>query len=52
MNINIPIMRIAGWVVNIGVPGFIPGISDSDAIKYGTFIKIKQQKSFYYNEYI
>ena len=36
MNINIPIMHIAGWAANIGVTRFIPGISDSDAIKYGT----------------
>ena len=36
MNINIPIMRIASWAANIGVTRFIPGISDSDAIKHGT----------------
>lgn len=36
MNINIPLMRIAEWLAYIGVTRFIPGISDSDAIKYGT----------------
>ena len=36
MNINIPITRIAGWAADMGVTRFIPGISDSDAIKYGT----------------
>lgn len=36
MNINIPVMHITGWAANIGVTRFIPGISDSDAIKYGT----------------
>ncbi len=36
MNINIPLMRMAGAAANIGVTRFIPGISDSDAIKYGT----------------
>ena len=35
MNINIPITRIAGWAADMGVTRFIPGISDSDAIKYG-----------------
>ncbi len=36
MNINIPLMRMASAAANIGVTRFIPGISDSDAIKYGT----------------
>lgn len=36
MNINIPFMRFAGWAANIGITRFIPGISDSDAVKYGT----------------
>lgn len=36
MNINIPLMRLAGWAADIGVTRFIPGLSDSDAIKYGT----------------
>ena len=36
MNINIPIMHIASWAANIGVTRFIPGISESDAVTYGT----------------
>ena len=36
MNINIPLMRIASWAANIGATRFIPGLSDSDAVKYGT----------------
>ena len=36
MNINIPLMRIAGWAANTGVTRFLPGLSDSDAVKYGT----------------
>lgn len=36
MNINIPFMHITSLAANIGVTCFIPGISDSDAIKYGT----------------
>lgn len=36
MNINIPLLRIASWAANMGVTRFIPGISNSDAVKYGT----------------
>lgn len=36
MNINIPLMRLAGTAAGIGITRFLPGISDSDAIKYGT----------------
>lgn len=36
MNINIPLMRAAGWAAHIGITRLIPGISDSDAIQYGT----------------
>ncbi|MBD5544856.1 MAG: alpha/beta hydrolase [Lachnospiraceae bacterium] len=36
MDINIPLMRVASWAANIGITRFIPGISDSDAVKYGT----------------
>lgn len=36
MSINIPLMRIASWAANMGITRFIPGISNSDAIKYGT----------------
>ncbi len=36
MSINIPLMRSASWAANMGITRFIPGISNSDAIKYGT----------------
>ena len=36
MSINIPLMRIASWAANVGVTRFVPGLSDSDAVKYGT----------------
>ena len=36
MSINIPLVRFASWAANIGVTRFIPGVSDSDAVKYGT----------------
>ena len=36
MNINIPLMRMAGWAAHVGITRLVPGISDSDAIQYGT----------------
>lgn len=36
MKINIPLMRIASRAAEFGVTRLIPGISDSDAVKYGT----------------
>lgn len=36
MDINIPLMRLASFAVQIGVTRVIPGISESDAILYGT----------------
>lgn len=36
MNINIPLMKLASWVANIGVTRLIPNISESEAIKHGT----------------
>ena len=51
MNLNIPIMHIAGWAANIGVTRFIPGISDSDAIKYGTLSDAEKEiyRAIFYN---
>ena len=43
MNINIPLMHIAKWAANIGVTRFLPGISDSDAIKYGTLTNAEKE---------
>lgn len=36
MDINMPLMRVAGWAANMGVTRLIPGISESDAVRYGT----------------
>ena len=36
MNINIPLMRMAGWAAHVGITRLVLGISDSDAIQYGT----------------
>ena len=36
MKINIPLMRLATFAAQMGVTRFIPNISESDAIKYGT----------------
>lgn len=36
MNINMPLMRAAGWAAHTGITRLIPNISDSDAIRYGT----------------
>ena len=36
MDINIPLMRLASFAAQIGMTRIIPGISESDAILYGT----------------
>ena len=51
MNINIPLMHIAGRAADIGVTRLIPGISDSDAIKYGTLSDDEKEiyRAVFYN---
>lgn len=51
MNINIPLLRIASWAANLGVTRFIPGISDSDAVKYGTLTDKEKEiyKAIFYS---
>lgn len=51
MNINVPLMRIASWAANIGVTRFIPEISDSDAVKYGTLSDMEKEiyKAIFYS---
>ena len=44
MSINIPLMRIAGRAANIGITRFIPGISDSDAVKHGTLSETEKER--------
>lgn len=51
MNINMPLMRIASWAANIGITRFILGISDSDAVKYGTLSDAEKEiyKALFYS---
>lgn len=51
MDINIPLMRTASWAANIGITRFIPGISDSDAVKYGTLSDMEKEiyKAVFYS---
>ena len=43
MKINIPMLRAAGWAAHIGITRLIPGISDSDAIRYGTLTEDEKE---------
>ena len=36
MNISIPVMKIGQYAAALGITRLIPGVSESDAIKYGT----------------
>ncbi len=51
MDINIPLISIAGWAANMGFTRFIPGISDSDAVKYGTLSEKEKEiyKAVFYS---
>ncbi|MCM1253740.1 MAG: alpha/beta hydrolase [Clostridium sp.] len=51
MNINMPFMRIASWAANMGITRFIPGISDSDAVKYGALTDSEKEiyKAVFYS---
>ncbi len=51
MNINVPLMRAASWAANMGVTRFIPKISDSDAVKYGTLSDMEKEiyKAVFYS---
>ena len=51
MNINIPLLQIASWAANVGVTRFIPGISDSDAVKFGTLSEKEKEiyKAVFYS---
>ena len=35
-NINTPMIKLAAFAANVGITRWIPGITESDAIKYGT----------------
>ncbi len=45
MDINIPVMKVGEWAARAGITRLIPGISESDAIKYGTLTE--QEKEIY-----
>lgn len=51
MNINIPLLRIASWAANLGVTRFIPGIANSDTVKYGTLTDKEKEiyKAIFYS---
>lgn len=51
MNMNISLLRIASWAANLGVTRFIPGISNSDAMKYGTLTDKEKEiyKAIFYS---
>lgn len=45
MKINIPLLRLASFGAGIGLTRFIPGLSESDAIKHGTLTE--EEKEIY-----
>lgn len=44
-NINIPMLKLSAFAANLGVTRWIPGISESDAIKYGALTE--EEKELY-----
>lgn len=42
MDINIPMMRLGALAADLGVTRWIPGLSESDAIRYGTLTEEEQ----------
>lgn len=44
-NINIPMIKLSAFAANIGVTRWIPSLSESDAIKYGTLTE--EEKELY-----
>lgn len=44
-NINIPMLKISQFAANIGITRLLPGIAESDAIKYGTLTE--DEKAIY-----
>lgn len=51
MKINIQLMRVGCWAAGLGVTRLIPGISESDAIKYGTLTDEEKEiyRAVFYN---
>lgn len=44
-NINMPIIRLGQFASKVGITRFIPGVAESDAIKYGTLTE--EEKDIY-----
>lgn len=51
MNFNVSSLRFNSWVADFGVTRLIPGISESDAIKYGTLSEKEKEiyRAVFYN---
>ena len=51
MNINMPLMHLANYSAQIGITRLLPGISESDAIKYGTLTDNEKEiyRAVFYN---
>lgn len=49
--INMPVLKISQFAANIGITRLIPGISESDAIKYGTLSEEEKEiyRAVFYN---
>ena len=45
MKINIPLMKLGQYAANLGITRVIPGLAESDAIKYGTLTE--EEKNIY-----
>lgn len=43
MNINMQVMQIASFAANVGLTRWIPGLSESDAIKHGTLTEDEKE---------
>ncbi len=41
--INMPMMKLSSFAANVGITRWIPGIDESDAIKYGTLTDVEKE---------
>ena len=42
-NLNMPMIRLSSFAANVGITRWIPGIEESDAIKYGTLTEAEKE---------
>lgn len=51
MKINIPLMKLGQYAANLGITRIIPGLPESDAIKYGTLTEDEKNiyRAIFYN---